>query len=691
MRRVRVSLGIVVVSFALLALGLPNAPTAQAAASQVVSGRALDSDDHPIVGLKVQLFESGANPAEEPPVSSSQTNASGVFAIDAPTPQEINSYNLVLGWGDDQYAPVTNDIAVLPGTDQPAGDIHLHLVYATGRVLDYKGRPVQGVKVSSQVWSGGEWVWFNGDETTLTDDGGNYRVQLKPLAEFTVKFDITDVRWAYLGGSSDAPSPGDPTTTREGSDTDVAGVDVVLPEYHKLKTSLVTPYGEPIGAAFVALYALNHQPGEGILFSLDEGASGSYEADVPPGNYDLVVDATTASPAVQSYSRAVSVLHADVDLSGVSLQLADPSISGAVYDRYGSPLAGVSATKLAGATEGGAFGIEGSVLLTRADGGFGWSVSQPWNKVRIALTGCTNPFVVTGPIDVSGESVSNRGIRLDCGTAPTSALPTITGAPIVGMTLTAVPVSLPAVFNGGALEWLRDGGVIAAGRTYVVTDADRGHELAVRQVFQHGPVQGFDGPVTFDPILRKSAAAGEVVAPLQSAPVPKISGKAAIGSKLTAISGTWTPAPVPLNYQWLRSGTAIPGAAASTYTVQKADAGAAIAVRVTAAKAGYVQVVRTSVATAKVPFLKLTAGRATVSGTAKVGKVLKANKGKWKPSGITFGYQWFVGGAPIAGATKASYHPVSMDKGKTIKVVITGSKVGYKTVTKTSKSTKKVK
>jgi hypothetical protein len=163
-----------------------------------------------------------------------------------------------------------------------------------------------------------------------------------------------------------------------------------------------------------------------------------------------------------------------------------------------------------------------------------------------------------------------------------------------------------------------------------------------------------------------------------------------IGKTLNAAAGTWAPAPVSLRYQWLRAGTAIPGATAASYKVQRADAGARLAVRVTGTKAGYVTTTRQSSATAAVPFLKLTAGKATIKGTAKVGKVLKASKGTWKPSGVTFSYQWFVGGVRIAGATGSSYHPVASDKGKPVKVAITGSKVGYKTVTKTSKSTKKV-
>lgn len=688
MRRLRGPLGILFVVASLLALGLVNAPVAQGATAQVVSGRAVDASGQPLANVLVQLFELGADPSQEAPMTSVHTDGTGTFAINAPTPADINPYSLVLGWGSD-FGPVVAAINVAVGSDLAKGDIPLHLIHATGRVLDASGQPVKGVKVSSYVWSGGTWEWFSGNETTVTDAAGNYKVQIRPLVEFTVRFDITDVSWAYLGGSSDEPVPGDPATTHEGPLADVAGLDVVLPETHKLSVHLATPYGETVAGGTVALYAVNHQPGDDILFSLDEGASGSFAADVPPGAYDIVVDTTDSSPKVQPYTGKVTLGHADLNLGTVALDLADPSISGSVYDKYGAPMAGAAATRLAGATSSGPFAAEGAVLQTRADGGFGWSVSHPWNKVGIALSGCTT--VLTVPVDVSGGSVSDRAIRLDCPTTPVpiTTRPTITGTPFVGTTLTAVLVALPPLYSSAGLQWLRDGVEIptATGPTYVVNDADHGHELTLRQTIQHDPLEGFGGSVTFVPFSLVSAGA---VLPLESAPIPKISGKASIGSTLTAKPGTWAPSPVPLKFQWLRSGTAIPGATASTYKVQKADAGATMVVRVTAAKAGYERAVRESVATAKVPFLKLTAGKATISGTARVGKTLKANKGKWKPSGIHFSYQWFVSGAPVAAATKSSYHPVAADKGKTVTVAITGSKVGYKTVTKTSKATRKV-
>ena len=88
------------------------------------------------------------------------------------------------------------------------------------------------------------------------------------------------------------------------------------------------------------------------------------------------------------------------------------------------------------------------------------------------------------------------------------------------------------------------------------------------------------------------------VAPVMVSAVPTITGTATVGSRLTANSGIWGPAPVTLRYQWLSNGTAISGATASTYTLAAGDAGKSVTVTVTGEKAGYETVSRTSAAVA---------------------------------------------------------------------------------------------
>ncbi|ROQ52611.1 beta-glucosidase [Rathayibacter sp. PhB152] len=75
----------------------------------------------------------------------------------------------------------------------------------------------------------------------------------------------------------------------------------------------------------------------------------------------------------------------------------------------------------------------------------------------------------------------------------------------------------------------------------------------------------------------------------QTAPVattaPSISGDPQVGKTLTANPGEWNQSGLSYSYQWLRDGTAIPGAIKSTYRVLLADQGKSLTVSVTATPA----------------------------------------------------------------------------------------------------------
>mgnify|MGYP002079102753 CR=1 FL=1 len=75
----------------------------------------------------------------------------------------------------------------------------------------------------------------------------------------------------------------------------------------------------------------------------------------------------------------------------------------------------------------------------------------------------------------------------------------------------------------------------------------------------------------------------------------------------------------------------------------------------------------------------------TITGTAKVGKTLKAKVTAWKPAKVTMTYQWLRDGKAISKATTSSYKLTKADAGKKISVKVTGTKSGYPSVSKTSK------
>jgi hypothetical protein len=172
-----------------------------------------------------------------------------------------------------------------------------------------------------------------------------------------------------------------------------------------------------------------------------------------------------------------------------------------------------------------------------------------------------------------------------------SPQPIITGTVKPGYTLAAdAGVWFPAPSFDH--QWYADGVAIggATASTYQLTNAEVGRVISVK-------VTG--SRVGFPTLARTSKQTPVVVGDFSSAPKPKISGKALIGKTLKVQAGAWSPAP-KVSYQWFANGKKINKATKSSFKLTKAQKGKRITVAVTAAKANYVTLVRTSTATAKV-------------------------------------------------------------------------------------------
>jgi|GEM_PF-2132940 len=256
-------------------------------------------------------------------------------------------------------------------------------------------------------------------------------------------------------------------------------------------------------------------------------------------------------------------------------------------------------------------------------------------------------------------------------------VPEISGIAKIGSTLSVSAGTWAP--SGAALkyQWERNGVSIegATKPTYTLAITDAGQKITVTVT---GSKSGYKS------VSKTSAATAIPLMSLTGTPVPKVSGTAKVGSTLKASSGTWAPSGVALKYQWKRDGKTITSATKTSYKLVAADAGKKITVTITGSKSGYKSVSKTSAATA-IPLMSLTGTPVPkVSGTAKVGSTLKANAGTWKPSTVTLKYQWKRDGKTITGATKTSYKLAKSDKGRKVTVTTTGSKSGYKSVSKTS-------
>lgn len=261
-----------------------------------------------------------------------------------------------------------------------------------------------------------------------------------------------------------------------------------------------------------------------------------------------------------------------------------------------------------------------------------------------------------------------------------SAPPTVTGTAVDGRTLTATTGTWDGVGLAYAYQWQRcDGSTCtpidgATGTTYVLTAGDVGSTIGV--------------VVTATTAGGSVDASSEPVGPVTAAPpvstgAPAITGTPRDGETLTATAGSWSgTAPFTYGYQWRRcaSGSCadIAGATERTYTLGHADAGATVAVVVTAANAA----AATNATSASVgPVAAIAPANLTVpavTGNATIGQTLTASSGTWNGTpAFTYAYQWVACGAagcePVAGATAQTYTVRPADFASSLRVDVKAS------------------
>lgn len=176
-------------------------------------------------------------------------------------------------------------------------------------------------------------------------------------------------------------------------------------------------------------------------------------------------------------------------------------------------------------------------------------------------------------------------------------------------------------------------------------------------------------------LLGHAAAAGPV-----NHALPSVVGTARAGSQITGTSGTWSGSgTVSYSYRWDRCDAAgnncgqIAGAALPTYLLTNADVGRTLGLVVTARdstgtvvrNANLIGPIASGSALANI-------GRPLVAGSAVVGSPLNVTAGIWTKTPTAAMYSWLrcsvVGRAcvAIAGASAATYVPVSVDVGHTL-------------------------
>jgi hypothetical protein len=252
---------------------------------------------------------------------------------------------------------------------------------------------------------------------------------------------------------------------------------------------------------------------------------------------------------------------------------------------------------------------------------------------------------------------------------------TITGTPRVGSQLVATVTGLVPADATLTYKWRRSGILIAnaTSRYYTPVAADANKDLTVEVTAS--------APSYYVTIIESPAV--RVLLPDVVIGTVTIDGTAKVPNTLTAKATVTTPSTGAwVVYQWFRGTTAISGATAQTYTLQAADAGQKVKVRVTAGATGYTTIDKYS-SEVTVAFGDITLGTPSISGAYRVGQVLTASRPSVTPASATLAYQWYRGSTLIAGATATTYTLQVADLGTVPMVKVTATLAGYNTATKT--------
>ena len=252
-----------------------------------------------------------------------------------------------------------------------------------------------------------------------------------------------------------------------------------------------------------------------------------------------------------------------------------------------------------------------------------------------------------------------------------TAAPVVTGTAQQGQTLTAGSDTWTGASSTSVLwqrrasggDWTTVSGATA--RSYVLVAADVDAELRAVVTATNS-----DGTTS-----AASEARGPVVTNVApgNTGLPVLSGTARTGQTLTATSGTWLRASSYAHaWQRLEGGvwSPISGATATTYVPVAADGGKPLRVVVTATGPGG-STQAASAQTAAVADPPVPVHAPTIAGEAKRGRTLTASPGTWTGA-TSYSYSWErQSGADwnaIAGATAATYLPMSDDVGHALRV-----------------------
>lgn len=534
-------------------------------------------------------------------------------------------------WSDRRDEESADTFPLTSGAVLTGKDARLALgATVTGTVTDAAGFPLPGVEVIPYLWDEGSQTYDTVGGDAMTNADGIFTITGIPEGHYTLRFDSEDDAYAgqwWRGRSHQSLADRFEALVGQPSE----GMDVRLAPGSSISGTVTGSKAQPLSGVEVGAYLiLPSGRSEEAVATAETDENGRYSIrGLPAGTYTLHFRPSDGVHASKWWHSGDAVLQKGTILSGK------------VTDKAGNPVGQALICLHWRPTGDGGCGAESD-----QNGNYTWpgALEPDTYDLAVWVGGFdTGTRYEVGAVTIeAGVEAKTRDIVVDLGSQRRMG----------AQRSMAVQAAVDSVPTG-------EGFAVAAGASI------RGKDVQLA-------LEGAEAELT--------------------GPVPTISGQVLVGAVLTASAGDWQPAPVSLAYQWKRNGTPIAGATASTYRVQVADVNSTLSVTVTASRSGFAPLAKTSTATSKVPkAAKLTkTPTPTVSGKVRVGGTLTANAGSWKPSPVSLSYQWYRSGSKIDGATKRTYTLVAADKSRRITVRVTGSRIGYAPVVRTSKETKKV-
>lgn len=596
--------------------------TTIAASKAVLSGVVTDDAGNPVAGARVSAWKKNEFGYGSAGCEIGVSDSAGAFQI---TGLDAGTYTLSYAahtqgyaeqwWDDEPWVEQTTWFEVRDGEHLTDRDARLTVGATISGVVTGAAGPVVGAEVVAyrrvpnapfrDYWgetlqdssSFGEYI------TARTDASGAYTLTGLQSGSYTLGFFSPEGGEYAREWWGDASARADAVGFAVVAGQDLTGRDAVLAAGASISGTVTGDDGALPGARVFAYRYEKTEPSGSVWWFAERGNeattddTGTYViSGLPAGTYTLgfeFPDATggttteywadqTALGSADSFTlapgQALTGLDASPGISPAAITPGTPAVKGtAQVGRTLTADAGTWAPATVALTY--QWLRNGSVISGQ---------TAPTYRLVAADLGARISVRVTGALGASSVITTSATTSAVKAGALQAATPTLSGTAKVGSRLTA-KTGTWTTGTTFTYQWLRDGVRIAGATrsTYTPSASDATRRLTVRVT---GTKPGYTSAA-------KTSTSVAVAKGTLTTTKVTLSGKIKVGSRVTAVTGTWTPAPVTKKYQWYRNGKPITGATRSTYTPVKADAGKKLTVKVTGSRSGYTTAVRTSTAT----------------------------------------------------------------------------------------------